>query len=269
MPNPTHHEAFDANPAANYQHYFVPVIGGPVAVDLVEAANLRPGEGVLDVACGTGAVTRLSLEAVGADGRVTGLDPNPGMLAVARFSTPQDAPIVWIEAAAEKIPLPDESFDVVLCGMGLQFFEDRRAGLREMRRVLAPGGRAALNLPGPIPPVFAVFEEALANHVGPQATGFASTVFSLHDADEIRGLVKSAGFCKADIGSVTRTLHVPPPEEFLWQYVHSTPLAGALARVDADHREALERDITTGWQNHVEDGRLAIEVRMTTVVARK
>jgi predicted methyltransferase len=67
-------ETFGGNPAENYQRYFVPAIGAPVAKDLMEMARLQPGERVLDVACGTGLVTRLSAERVGVAGRVAGLD---------------------------------------------------------------------------------------------------------------------------------------------------------------------------------------------------
>lgn len=260
-------ERYSGSAAENYQKYFVPAIGRPSAAGLIAAAELEPGEAVLDVACGTGVVARLAHEAVGAEGRVTGLDVNPGMIAVARAATPGDMDIEWIVAPAENIPLPDDSFDVVLCGMGLQFFEDREAGLREMRRVLSDDGCAVLNLPGPIPPVFEVFERGLERHLGPEAAGFAAAVFSLHDADELHDLAGRSGFGDVRVESMVGALPVGPPEEFLWQYVHSTPLAGALAAADEDRRAALEREVVEGWREFVEDGSLIVEVRMTTVVA--
>lgn len=267
MTDLTYDDAYGGSAALNYQRYFVPAIGRPSAMGLLEAAALRPGERVLDVACGTGVVTRLAAEAVAPGGRVTGLDINSGMLEVARSSTPEGTTIEWVEAPAESMPLPDDAFDVVLCGMGLQFFPDREAGLREMRRVLADAGRAVLNLPGPTPPVFQVFERSLARHVGPEAAGFASMVFSLHDPDEIRELVERAGFGSVRVDSRVGSLRVAPPKDFLWQYVHSTPLAGALAGVDDDRRDALEREVSAGWEDFVVDGGMELEVRMTTVTA--
>lgn len=267
MEHPHYGEAYGANPAENYQRYFVPAIGRPSAARLIERAALSPGERVLDVACGTGVVGRLAREAVGPEGRVTGLDVNPGMLAVARSSTPEELDIEWIQAPAEDMPLEDDTFDVALCGMGLQFFEDRVAGLREVRRVLADDGRAVVSLPGPIPPVFQVFARGLERHVAPEAAGFAAAVFSLHDPDEIRDLFGRAGFGEVRLDSMVGALPVPPPRDFLWQYVHSTPLAGALAGVDAERRAALEREVCRGWEEFVEDGNLMVEVRMTTVVA--
>ena len=107
------------NPAVNYERYSVPAIGAPLAEDLVRAAALRPGQRVLDVACGTGVVARLAAQQVEVDGTVAGLDINPGMVAVARSETAPEMPVEWHEASADSMPFPDESVDVVLCQMGL------------------------------------------------------------------------------------------------------------------------------------------------------
>jgi ubiquinone/menaquinone biosynthesis C-methylase UbiE len=259
---------YAGNPPANYERYFVPAIGAPLAVDLVDRAALRPGERVLDVACGTGVVARLAAQQVGATGSVAGLDVNPGMLAVARAATPPGMAIEWHEASAEAMPLPDASFDVVLCQMGLQFMPDKHAALREMWRVLARDGRLLLNAPGPTPRALAIMGEALARHVRPEAAGFVHQVFSLHDTAEIENLVRGAGFRDVDVQTHTKTLRLPPAEEFLWQCVHSTPLAGAVAQVDDQQLRALERDVVDQWQEFVQDGALTLPVRMVVATAR-
>lgn len=269
MIGPTYRDSYSDDAAENYERYFVPAIGRPVAADLVEAADLRPGERVLDVACGTGIVARLAAERVGPGGAVEGLDPNPGMLGVARAVAPDGASVAWHEAPAEQMPLDDGSFDVVLCGMGLQFFSDRTAGLREMRRVLAPDGRLAANLPGPAPPPLEAMADALAAHVSPDSAGFVHAVFSLHDADEIRSLAEEAGFEDVEVLSEPVTLRLPAPADFLWQYVHSTPMAAVLAEVDEERRRALERDFTERCRDFVEDGALVGAVRMSTLTARR
>lgn len=269
MAEPTYDESFSKEIAENYERHFVPAIGRPMAEDLVAAADLRPGERVLDVACGTGVVARIAVERVGPDGSVAGLDPNPGMLAVARESVPSGATVDWHEAPAEAVPLPDGSFDVALCGMGLQFFSDRRAGLREIRRVLAPGGRLVASLPGPVPAPLEIMAEELSRHVGPEGATFVHAVFSLHDPDEIRALATDAGFRDVDVRSSAKPLHLPPPEEFLWQYVGSTPLAATVAQIGEDERAGLERAFTRRCRPHVEDGALTGEVTMTTVTAKR
>jgi ubiquinone/menaquinone biosynthesis C-methylase UbiE len=253
----------------NYERAFVPAIGAPLADDLIRTAALRPGERVLDVACGTGIVARLATQPVGAAGTVAGLDINPGMLEVARSTTPPGVAIDWHEAGAEAMPLPDASFDAVLCQMGLQFVPDKHAALSEMRRVLAPGGRLILNVPGPTPRLFVIMGEALARHVGGEAVGFVNQVFSLHDTAEIQNLISGAGFRDVSVQSNTKSLRLPAPEEFLWQYVHSTPLADAVAQVNEEGRASLERDVVTKWQEFVKDRTLVLQVRMVVATARK
>src|SRR6185436_6273038 len=120
---------------------------GPWAPLLVETARLAAGERVLDVACGTGVVTRAAAERVGRRGRVVGIDLNPGMIAVARsLAAIDDAPIEWLERSALDLGLDGASFDAVLCQQGLQFFPDKPVALREMRRVLDRNGRLALSV---------------------------------------------------------------------------------------------------------------------------
>jgi SAM-dependent methyltransferase len=167
------------------------------------------------------------------------------------------------------MPIADASFDVVLCQMGLQFVLDKRAALREMRRVLVPGGRLILNVPGPTPRLFDIMGEALGRHIGAEAAGFVNHVFSLHDTSEIQNQVSGAGFQNVSVHSDIKTLGLPAPEEFLWQYVHSTPLAGTVAQVDDERRAALERDAVAKWQEFVNDGVLVLQVRIVTATARK
>ncbi len=253
--------------AQHYERHFVPAIGRPAAEGLVEAAGLGPGERVLDVACGTGIVARLAADEVGPAGRVTGLDPNPAMLAVARSAAPPDASIRWTRAPGEAIPFPDGSFDIVLCGMGLQFFSDRTAGLREMTRVLAADGRLLASLPGPTPAPLERMAEALARHVGPQSAGFVRAVFSLHDAAELRHLARDAGCTDVEVRSAPMPLRLPAPGEFLMQYLRSTPLAGVVAGLDGEALAALQRDYERDCEPFVVAGALSFPVTMTTLTA--
>jgi demethylmenaquinone methyltransferase/2-methoxy-6-polyprenyl-1,4-benzoquinol methylase len=99
------------------------------------AAVVHPGDRVLDVACGTG---DLALAAAAAGGRVTGIDFSTRMLERARRKS---SAVEWLEADALALPFDDASFDVVTSGFGVRNLADLEAGLRELRRVLRPGGR--------------------------------------------------------------------------------------------------------------------------------
>ena len=267
MTQPAFDTTYAADAAQNYQRYFVPTIAAPLAADLLEAARLEPDERVLDVACGTGVVTRLAAKQVAGRGKAAGLDANAGMLAVARASTPPELAIEWYETTAEAIPLGDDSFDVALCQQSLQFFANRQAALREIRRILSPGGRLLVNVPGPKPALFAILGEALAQHIDARAAALLDVVFSLHDADELRDLMRSAGFAVVQVQAARKTLPLPPPAEFLWQYLHSTPLASMIAQAPASRRDALESHVVAGWQPFVVNGTLMLDLGITTVVA--
>ncbi len=251
----------------NYERHFVPAIGAPLARDLLDKAELSVGESVLDVACGTGVVTRLAVEDVGPGAVVAGLDVNAGMLRVARANTPPGVAIDWYETSAEAMPLPDDAFDVVLCQMGLQFIPNKLAALREMRRVLSPSGRALVSVPGPTPAMMTIVANALARHVDRKVAQFVHVVFSLHEEDELRRLMTSAGFRQVRVVVEERALAVPPPAQFLWGYLNSTPLGSALAAAAPEQREATERDVVAAWQDCLVDGELLLEVRMSTVEA--
>jgi|SRR5215207_1357129 len=261
-------ENYSGTAPDNYERYFVPAIGAPLAAELVDVAALRPGERVLDVACGTGIVTRFAAERVGADGAVAGVDINPGMLGVARSAARPELGIDWHEASAEALPFEDETFDVVLCQMGLQFFPDRLAALRQARRVLVPAGRLVLNVPGPTPRIFGILADGLARHVKPEVASFVHQVFSLHEVQELESLVSGTGFVDVSIRASDERLHLAAPEEFLWQYLHSTPLAAAVAELDGERRAAFAREVVAQWERFVEHHALILLLRVVMASAR-
>lgn len=156
-------------PAQIYEQHVVPAIVGRWAPDLVEVLSVRPGERVLDLACGTGVVTRLLPDRVGPAGRVVGVDLWGEGLTVARGAA-ADGQVEWLQADAEEIPIRDATFDAVVCQQGLQFVPDKRAAVREMRRVLVAGGRLVLSVWCSVvhAPGWRIVEEALAKRLGAQ-----------------------------------------------------------------------------------------------------
>lgn len=253
----------------NYERYFVPAIGRPFAEALIAEAMPQPGERVLDVACGTGVVARLAAECVGVTGSVTGVDLNPGMLAVARASAAASgAAIRWYETSAESIPLPDTAFDVVFCQLGLQFMADKVAALREMRRVLVSGGRIFVSTPPPNP-FFDVLDRALAHHVGDDVAAFLRMVFSVNQPRALEQLFHEAGFADVTTRTDTRRMQLPPARDFLWQYVHCTPMTGMVAQFNRDRLAALEIEVAAGWQPWSHATGMTYEQSMIVATARK
>jgi len=132
--------------AQTYRDIQMPRIFVPWARALLEIVPPRAGDAVLEVATGPGTVARQAALLAGPAGRVTGLDISAAMLSVGR-SWPAEAgaaPIEYLESSASSMPLPDASFDVVYCQQGMQHMSDPLAALREMGRLLKPGGRLGL-----------------------------------------------------------------------------------------------------------------------------
>jgi ubiquinone/menaquinone biosynthesis C-methylase UbiE len=258
-----------------YERYLVPAMTAMWAADLADRAALRAGERVLDAACGTGVVTRVAAERVGSLGRVAGLDNNPGMLAVAR-SLPEvtGASIEWHKGSVLALPFPDAAFDVVLCQLGLQFFPDRPAALREIRRVLVPKGRLALNVFGPIEnnPATHALAGALDRHVRPDASVAKRTEHALADGEELRALVAGAGFREIVICTATKTVRFPSASDYVRIQLAATPLAALIDRYDAARRdrliEALVDDVGAELAPYLEDEGLAFPQEVHIVLAR-
>jgi ubiquinone/menaquinone biosynthesis C-methylase UbiE len=269
MPPRHFDSSYGTSAPENYERFFVPAIGRPLAQQLVQRASLRPGERVLDVGCGTGIVARLAAERIAPGGSVVGLDVNPGMLAVAKQVTPPDVSVEWHQASAEVMPLPDDRFDAVLCQMSLQFVPDRARALKEIRRVLAADGRCVLNLPGPEAPLFEVLAESMARHIAPDAAGFVRHVFSLNDEGEIRALLEDAGFRQLEVAAEEQDLPLPAPRDFLWQYIGGTPLSSLVRNAGAAANTALEDEVVARWQPHVEGEGMTLRQRVVTATARK
>jgi SAM-dependent methyltransferase len=127
--------------AANaYEALMVPALFGEWARKVADAAQIQAGERVLDVACGTGILAREVASRTGPTGFVTGLDPNAGMLEVAKQLAPS---VEWRQGNAGSLPFADQTFDAVVSQFGLMFFDGRRDAVRHAVRVLKPGGRLA------------------------------------------------------------------------------------------------------------------------------
>jgi SAM-dependent methyltransferase len=165
----------------------------------------------------------------------------------------------------ERLPFADGVFDAVFCTEVLEHLRDPRRCLREIRRVLAPGGRVLVSVPTPTR-FFDGLETALARNV-PAAAGFVRMVFSLDDPAQVKALFRNAGFTNVAVRAETKRLDLPSPREFLWQYIHCTPLAGLIPEGDEHVRAALERDIAAAWQPWVVDGGMRYDQGMLVASA--
>lgn len=160
-----------SGPAA-YERYLVTPLFVPWAERLIDRVELRRDDRVLGVGCGTGIVARRAAARVGDEGAVVGLDVNEAMLAVATATAAEDGLAVeWRRGDATELPFSADAFDVVFSQQALQFVQDPVAALREIHRVVTPGGRVAVSVWRPLRynPGYVELADALEEYVGEEA----------------------------------------------------------------------------------------------------
>lgn len=239
-----------ASVAEVYERYLVPAAFALWAADLLALLALPPGSRVLDVACGTGIVARTAAHHTGATGVVVGLDLHGGMLAVARKQEPTGA---WVQGSATTLPFATSAFDVVVCQQGVQFFPDRLAALREMHRVLRPGGRVAIVVWGALAhnPGHAALVQGLAHHMGTAAAALLLNSFSLGDAEGFHRLLAQAGFRDVVLSRSVQTLRFASPEAFVRVWVRGSVLGRAGVEVRDDVLTAMITEVTAVLRPYV------------------
>jgi SAM-dependent methyltransferase len=247
-----------------YERCFVPAIFGRWAPQLVSVARVAPGDLVLDVGCGTGVLARAAADRVAADAQVTGLDRNAGMLAVARRLRPQ---IDWRQGDAMQLPFADESFDVVTSQFALMYFPDRAAALREMMRVLKPGGRLAVAVWGPLDRAtsYVILTEIAERRCGRAAADVLTAPFALGNEDALIDLFETAGI-DAVVSLREGTITFPTIAVFVETEVKGSPLEALL---DEESYRGLVREAQEKLQQFRSGGEVVMPMDAFVITAGK
>lgn len=223
------------SPVEIYQDIFIPAMIGEWVPHMLALVDLRSGEKVLDVACGTGVITRAAAEAVGTGGSVTGVDISPDMLNLARKLNDGTFPAIdWHECDAQGLPFEDGLFDAVICQLGLMFIPDKVVALKEMNRVLKPNGRVAVMVWGAMekcPGQTAMAKTWEKLFGAEQAAGFYRQ-HSMSDPQMLHSLLEAAGFCEIDVQQRTGTMRFPTTAHLVRGY-------GALGRFSASEAQQV------------------------------
>lgn len=259
------------DPATVYDSWFVPALFAPMAQQLLAETAIPSGARVLDVACGSGIVARLVATRLGPSGRVTGIDVNPGMIAAARRASDEAAVAIdWQVGSALDLPFADQSFDLVVCQQGLQFFPDRAKGVAEMYRVLAPGGEVCIATWRGLDqnPFFAEMERVVRQRTGATALQMP---FSLGDPLELATLMQDAGFRDVSVAPFTVTADHDQPERYIELQVGAMS-AGVVAMqsLTDSERSRLITAVGDDLADHIASAREGDRLRfpMQGIVAR-
>ena len=255
-----------------YEQYLVPPMFAPWADRMLETSGVNEGDRVLDVACGTGIVARRAASRVSESGSVVGLDINERMLAVAAEITADlHYSIEWRQGEATELPFSDERFDVVCCQQALQFFDDPGAPVREMRRVLKPGGRAVLSVWRPLDyqPAYMVLADALEEYISDEAGTMMRSPFPAWDGKKLRTLAQDAGFDDVSVTTEIGSVRYPSVEEFVRREAASSPLAESITAVKREVRDELVGEIKDALQTYLDDEGIVSPMESYVVIAER
>lgn len=269
MSTPLTDKAFSASIPKLYEAHMVPLIFQPYADDLVQRLAARPLTQVLEIAAGTGVVTRAMASALPADVAIVATDLNPPMLAMAA-EIGTSRPVTWRQADAMQLPFADGSFDAVVCQFGAMFFPDKAAAFAQVWRVLKPGGVFLFNVWDRIEEnAFAdTVTAALAAMFPDDPPRFlARTPHGYHDPQAITRDLAAGGFTAVpQLSLLSARSRADAARDVATAFCEGTPLRNEIEARDATRLLEARDRVTQALA--LQFGTAAVEGKMQALVVR-
>ncbi len=226
----------------NYDRYLGPVIFEPYAEDLVSRLKNKKLERVLEIACGTGIVTRPLRDALPTSTEIVATDLNPDMFEFAKRKFRSDEHVRWQQADASALPFPDNSFDAVVCQFGYMFVPEKAAAMRESHRVLHKGGVFLFNVWDSLAanPFAQIAHTTIASFFDRDPPKFYEIPFSLYDSKVVRELLQNAGFADIQTFVETKPCQSRSAREFATGLVRGNPVGTEASERGVDPEKLID-----------------------------
>jgi ubiquinone/menaquinone biosynthesis C-methylase UbiE len=234
-------EGVSNSAAEGYDQKLVPWYFQHWADQMAELADPGPSDRILDLACGSGLITRTLLPRLDAEGRIQAVDLNAGMLAYASAVVDDDR-ITWHEADAGSLPFADDAVDIACCHQGFQFFPDKPAALSELRRVLRPGGRLVLGVWGPLDrnPLVASMHATFGPFLGDDLAAAMEGPCGFPDAADLSVLLDEAGFTQVRVQAHEKVAEHPDVRAAMDGQLDALPVVSAVQSLGQRRAELVE-----------------------------
>lgn len=260
---------FNAHVASRYDTYLRSLFFEPYAADAAARLQIRARMRVLELACGTGIVTRQLLGALPGDATLVATDFSEQMLAIAQEQVSPDPRLAFQQADATALPFDDGSFDAAVCQFGLMFFPDKPKGLREMRRVLTPGGQLLLSTWDSLHhnPVARIADETVRRMFPGMSQSFFEMPHHMHDAGALEQMVHDAGFADVSVQVLDKRGHSTTTHDAATGVILGTPFAVQLAGLGVSG-EAVVAALSQALTAEYGTGAVETPLRALVVTAR-
>ena len=256
-------------PAA-YDRYLGPIFFQPYGEDLAGRLAIDANSSVLELACGTGILTRILRDRLPATVRLVATDLNEPMMRTAAAKFNQNDANEWKQADASSLPFDDRSFDAVVCQFGIMFFPDKTLSAREAHRVLKLGGVFLFNVWDSMEqnPLGRIAHETISSFFKNDPPTFYQVPFGYHDHGEIKGVLEAAGFSDVRIDVVSKVSVAARAEDAAAGLVHGNPVSMAIAERDASLLPVITIAVADALQKHFGDSMFRAPMRAIVVQAR-
>jgi ubiquinone/menaquinone biosynthesis C-methylase UbiE len=263
--------AFAGSIPANYDQYLGPLLFEPYALDIVERLQNDKLQNVLELACGTGRVTKHLASLIIENGQLLATDLNPDMLAFAQAKV-DDERIKWQVADAQSLPFGDESFDHIICQFGVMFFPDKQQAFNEAWRVLQSGGKFIFNVWDEMlyNPRSFIIRKVMDDMFGEEAPDFMQRgPYSFFDRDEIKKMLQQAGFRDPKIEEVKKTTTYSNPDDIVTGFVEGSPLSSFMSEKPVALQQELKQKLRQELIAQMEHYGAAVPLQALVIAAVK